>query len=105
MTGSSQKALLLWLTGGAGVVLLYAALKNKKAKDILSASMSSGPLTTGAGSTAPANSSTSAPAPVPAVPPLPDIGQPSVVDKNGFTVGVPSAYGNGAGYIPPENYV
>lgn len=94
MSGSMQKTLLLWLAGGAGVVLLYAAVKNKHPRDIMNNVMGNGFFT-----------APNSPAVSNYVPPLPGLNQPTVIDSNGYSVGVPPIYGNGATYIPPASRI
>ena len=105
---SNQKTLLLWLAGGAGVVLIYAAIKNISPKKIVLDGLSGSTIyatdktpvanmsSSDAGNTSAAPVLTSA-----TLPALPDAGAPYVYDANGYMVQVPSVYGTGATYIPP----
>ncbi|MHB1357044.1 MAG: hypothetical protein ACYCZF_13835 [Anaerolineae bacterium] len=100
----SQKTLILWLAGGAGVVLLYSAYKNKNVVTTLADTLSnpSGVFAPGvAVQPSAATGNTSGITYNEPVPALPDAGKKYVFDKNGFMVQVPDAYQNNtAAFIP-----
>ncbi len=103
MTADSQKTLLLWIAGGAGIILIYAAWKDKVTKQDLSGLIADS-LNNPGGVFAPKKEAAADPAKIGSgIPPLPGLGSVTVLDRNGYLREVPPAYmGSKAAYIPPE---
>lgn len=103
MEKGTQKVLITWIAGGAGVVLLYAALKNKSPKDIVINTLTKSGGIYGTGITPAINQPVNN---LIEIPPLPDSGSITVLDRHGYSRQVPDAYkGSPHSYIPVESYV